>query len=138
MFQILQRIKKKMNANFFWFVFIWKKNSFTIKNFVRNLFAIIKYNYIVLIATLKKRFSMNDENDRKDKIIKVLWKLKQNDKRFQKYFDETRYIKRHALFQLKFDIVKKIINELNYKIIKRIVDANLTSKTNRIVKKTIK
>ena len=56
--------------------------------------------------------------------MKIFLKLKQNDRRLQEYFEKIKFIKHYTLLELKYNIVKKLIDDLNNKIIKKIVNIN--------------
>lgn len=89
------------------------------------------------MISLKKRFSEKEKRDRRKKIINLLFKFKQRERRFHDYFKKIKYLKQNFK-NLKLNIIKRMIKNLNNNIIKKIIKSTLITKTKSTIKKAIK
>ena len=94
-------------------------------------------SFDTLIILLREKFSFQTSKNKQNKIINVFHNLKQNKKRLQKYFAKTKWFKKNVFSKLKSFIVKRLIDELNDNMIRRIVEFNFKKK-NKTLKKVIK
>lgn len=106
---------------------------------INDLKSTIRNDYELLKASLRERFLEAKKKNRRKETMNALYEFKQRDRRIQKYFKKTRYLKR-SLIKLNSNIAKRMIKELDDQTIRKIVKFTLASnnKSSFTIEKVIK
>ena len=107
------------------------------KLYISELNVSMKNNFEKLMSSLRERFSEKKKRDKRKKIMNSLFEFKQQEKRLHEYFRKIRYLKQN-LKNLKSDIARWMIKDLNDNITRKIVRSTLAIKIKSTVKKIIK
>lgn len=89
------------------------------------------------MSSLRERFSEKKKRDKRKEIMNSLFEFKQWERRLHEYFREIRYLKQN-LKNLKSNIARWMIKDLNDNITRKIVRLTLAIKIKSTVKKVIK
>ncbi len=89
------------------------------------------------MSSLRERFSEKKKRDKRKEIMNSLFEFKQRERCFHEYFREIRYLKQN-LKNLKSNIARWMIKDLNDNITRKIVRLTLAIKIKSTVEKVIK